>query len=265
MRKPLLDFNAEFLALSKQLLSFLFRLTCNKQDAEDILHDTFLAVSKNSDKYEHKSSFKTWVYAIAINLAKNKKRVQKKWALDIQDKGEQAHLESPALMQQLIQKYNSKPNTDFEIKEHINYCFNCITKTLDLNQQICLWLREFYGFTVKEIELITGLTNGSVKHNLIYSKNHMSSVFEKRCAFVNKNGVCHQCSALKGILNLGQEKMAKISQSKFKKQASKNKSLLKIRINMIKDLDPLSSPNSHLHTYMLEKIPDWAKLVKQKK
>ena len=29
-------------------------------------------------------------------------------------------------------------------------------------------------------------------------------------------------------------------------------------MNLIKDLDPLNSSNSHLHMYMLEKLPDWA-------
>jgi RNA polymerase sigma-70 factor, ECF subfamily len=199
-----INIEAEFTSIYKNLLSFIFRLTCNKQDAEDVVQDTFISIQQNINAFKGESSFKTWVYTIAINKAKNHRKVQSKWNVNFQHKGEALHLETPDLMDKLLHTYHTKPDVDFEIKEHINYCFNCMTKTLDFPQQICLWLQDFYEFKISEIMEITGLSEGSVKHNLTYARKTLDEVFEKQCAFINKNGTCHQCNALKGILNPGQ-------------------------------------------------------------
>jgi RNA polymerase sigma-70 factor, ECF subfamily len=261
MKEPSIDFKNEFLLLRQDLLSFIYRLTCNKQDAEDLVNDTYLSAAKHIDKFRHESSLKTWLYAIAINKAKNNQRVKTRWLVNFQDKGEQAHLESPQLMNALVSTFQTKPHTEFEIREHISYCFQCLTKTLDLPQQVCLWLKDFYGFTISEIETITQLTEGSIKHNLTYAKRDLETIFEHRCAFINKAGVCHQCSELKGILNPAQAKQQQSNELKIKK-ATQNQTLVDVRIQFIKDLNPLESPNSHLHTYMIERLPDWAEKIR---
>ena len=192
------DYVNDFIKLQKDLSSFIYRLTCNKEEAEDIVQDTFLAITKHLSTFKEESSFKTWIYSIAINKAKNSIKVKKRWNVNFQDKGEALHLENSELLEQLVDVYQVDKEKEFEIKEHINYCFNCISKTLSLSQQICLWLKEFYGFTKEEIIAITNLTEGSVKHNLTYARKNMNEIFEKRCAFINKNGTCHQCTSLKG-------------------------------------------------------------------
>jgi RNA polymerase sigma-70 factor, ECF subfamily len=252
------ELTKEFTSLYPALLSFIYRLTCDKQEAEDIVQDTFLSVSKNINGFKKESSFKTWVYSIAINKAKNNRKAKRRWQVDYQDKGEALHLNSPELLDKLISTHRSVPDLDFDIKEHITYCFNCVTKTLDLSQQLCLWLKEFYGFTVPEIMAATGMTEGAVKHSLTYARHHMSDVFESRCAFINKKGTCHQCSSLKGILNPKQNALAEANKIKMNGKAGANKTLLDVRIQIIKDINPLEADNSHLHTYMLEKLPSWA-------
>jgi RNA polymerase sigma-70 factor, ECF subfamily len=252
------ELTKEFISFYPSLVSFIYRLTCNRQEAEDIAQDTFLSAAKNVQNYRRESSFKTWVFAIAINKAKNNKKVKKRWQVDYQDKGEALHLTNRELLDKLISKHRSVPDVDFEIKEHINYCFNCVTKTLDLSQQVCLWLKEFYGFKVSEIMEATGMTEGAVKHGLTYARQHMSEVFENRCAFINKKGTCHQCTSLKGIVNPKQNALAEANKIKRNGTTTANKTLLDVRIRLIKDINPLEANNSHLHTYMLEKLPSWA-------
>lgn len=43
------------------------KLTNNREDAEDILQDTFLKAIDNIDKFRLESSFGTWLYSIALN------------------------------------------------------------------------------------------------------------------------------------------------------------------------------------------------------
>ena len=46
------------------------KLTGNTQDSEDIVQETFLKAIDNIDKFRGESSFGTWLYTIALNLAR---------------------------------------------------------------------------------------------------------------------------------------------------------------------------------------------------
>lgn len=252
------SYEIEFMELQEKLVGFLYRLTSNRQDAEDLAQDTYLAVRQHIDGFKNRSSFKTWVFSIAINKAKNHHRVLKRWAVDFQDRGESAHMSSESLMERLMDVYNSRPDAHFEMQEHVDFCFQCIVKTLDLPQQICLWLRFFYDFSVTEIQDATGFTEGKVKHALTYGKKTLTEVFEKRCAFINQAGACYQCSSLNGLFNPKQEEEAKKNAEKIRKQISSNPQLVELRMQFIKDINPLDGSCSHLHNYLMENTPVWA-------
>lgn len=73
------NLDTEFEIFRSQLQSFLLRMTASRQDTEDILQDTYLKARTKIDSFEHKSSLKTWVFAIGANLAKDHLRAQKRW------------------------------------------------------------------------------------------------------------------------------------------------------------------------------------------
>jgi len=265
MNNPLENFpyETEFMDMQGKLVGFLYRLTCNRQDAEDLAQDTYIAVRQNIAGFKERSSFKTWVFSIAINKARNHHRVQKRWAVDYQDRGESAHMSSETLMERLMDVHNSRPDARFEMQEHVDFCFQCMVKTLDLPQQICLWLRYFYDFSVIEIQDATGFTEGMVKHALTYGKKTLTEVFENRCAFINQSGVCYQCSSLNGLFNPKQEEEAKRNAEKIRRQISSNPQLVELRMQFIKDINPLDGSCSHVHNYLMENTPNWAETHKE--
>lgn len=53
----------------KHVYNFLYRLTGNAQDADDITQEVFLKVWKNLRKYKSDHSFKSWLFRIARNAA----------------------------------------------------------------------------------------------------------------------------------------------------------------------------------------------------
>ena len=181
-----------------ELQSFIFRLLTNKQDTEDIVQETYIKAHQNIDSFKGESSFKTWVFTIALNLSKNHLGKQKRWLENAQDYGANLHAVSHAHWTRMREVFAQTSDKTYEIKEHIAYCFNCINKTLETNQQVCLLLKEVYEFKVAEIMEITGLTEGVVKHALANARKNMIRIFNNRCSFVSKKGVCHQCSVLKG-------------------------------------------------------------------
>lgn len=74
-------FNELVKRYTDRLHNFLYRYTHNHQDCEDLVQETFLRVHKSKHSYERIAKFSTWMYTIALNLAKSlykkKKRMQK--------------------------------------------------------------------------------------------------------------------------------------------------------------------------------------------
>ena len=64
-------FDELVLKYQKPLYSLLYRMLSNHEDAADVLQKTFVRAFLGIGSFEQRSSFKTWLYQIAINLAKN--------------------------------------------------------------------------------------------------------------------------------------------------------------------------------------------------
>jgi len=261
------NYTNQFLEFKDELSSFVFRLTTNKHSTEDIVQDTFVKVVEKSDTFKQKSSFKTWVFTIATNLSKNHLKKSNKWLENTQDYGANLHVKSQEHWDSFHRVFNSTPEKDYEIREHIVYCFNCINKTLELQQQVCLLLKDVYEFTLSEIIEISGLTEGKAKHAIADARKNMIRIFDNRCSFVNKRGACHQCTELKGVLNLQQDAHIKANEIKLVRKGNSENAehLYNLRLELVKSIDPLNSKNSIINTYMLESAENWVKEGKEKK
>lgn len=56
---------------SPRLFRFLYQRTGNRQDAEDLLQETFLRVYQHLSEFDTEQSFSTWIFTIAWRLAAN--------------------------------------------------------------------------------------------------------------------------------------------------------------------------------------------------
>lgn len=265
MNRSTLDI--QFNDFKNELASFVFRLVTNRELTEDIVHDTYIKAVDKIDTFKGNSSLKTWVFSIATNISKNILIKQNRWEVNAQDYGAMLHVKSKEHWDIFQQVFNSTPEQEYEVKEHLTYCFNCINKTLKIEQQVCLLLKEVYDFKIREIIQITQLSEGKVKHAIANARKNLINIFDKRCAFVNKNGVCHQCTELTGILNPKQNAQIKANKLKLvqKKDAENKERLLDIRFELIRSINPLNSKNSLVTTYFLENSEKWVKEGKQKK
>lgn len=237
-----------------QLRSFILRMTTKVEDTEDILQETFLKAHKALVTFKSESSLKTWIFSIASNLAKDMLRSKKRWPENVTDICKEAALNNRDFFGEMMQIRATSPQGNFEIREHITFCFTCVSKSLPLEQQLVLLLREVYGFTVKEIARIIDHTESMVKYYLHSARSKMIEVFDARCALINKNGICHQCSELNTIFNPkqnAQEEIAKISMARDAQKKSKEE-LLKLRTKIVQEIDPFESPAAVLQLHHLK-------------
>jgi RNA polymerase sigma-70 factor (ECF subfamily) len=246
-------FQTLFIAFQNQLKSYLFRLLASRADAEDIAHDTFIKAFDKLHTYKGDSSLKTWVFTIATNLAINELRKRNRWTVDVSEKAKKIVLSRPTLARKIEQVAKSSPFGVYDIKEHIDTCFTCIGKNLPIENQVAIMLKDIYDFSIKEIMLIMDKTEGVVKYLVQEARKTMTEIFDSRCALVNKNGVCHQCSELNGWFNPKQNQQEALLKLKMVKESNKydKTALLEMRMQLVKAIDPLRSEGNELQEILL--------------
>ncbi len=258
-----LDYQTEFITFQNELKSFLYRLVTNRQDTEDLAQETYIRTFRSIDTFEGRSSFKTWVFTIAVNLAKNFLKDQARWQEDYQENCRKATYASREIQQTMMDISTNSPHGAYVIKEHIDYCFTCMSKTLLLEEQVCLMLKEVYQFKVKDIMEITGLTEGQVKYNLSTSRDRMQRIFDHKCSLISKTGACHQCTELNGMFNPKQDAVQealKVKMVREKDKANFNR-LYELRLQLVSSIDPLNADGFDFHNYMLEHLPEHSQPV----
>ncbi|MFQ5570640.1 MAG: RNA polymerase sigma factor [Rhodothermales bacterium] len=246
-------FHALFSAFQPQLKSYLYRLTANRNETEDLAHDTFIIAFDHLPSFEGRSSLKTWVFTIATHHARKHLKKKKRWREDTLDRVRRyAHAEEERL-NALMRTNRYDPFGAFEIREHIDYCFTCTSKMLPLEEQLALILKDIYAFKVKEIASIMDTSLGAVKHLLHRARKTMVRIFDDQCALVSKQGVCDQCSQLNGRFNPGQDTQAALMRIQMVRDASNEdkKELFLLRTALVRAMDPLQTNGANLHELMM--------------
>jgi len=244
----------EFETFQGELKSFLLRMTASVQDAEDIVQDTYIKAQAKIHTFRGDSSLKTWIFSIASNLARDLLKSRKRWPETVTDICREEVLGNRQFIREAIHISQTSPQGHFEIKEHIAFCFTCVSKSLPLEQHLALLLKEVYGFKVAEIAIILNQTEAMVKYYLHVSRSRMIEVFDQRCSLINKQGICYQCTELNGIFNpkqKAQEELARIEMVRDAENKSKQE-LFDLRMKILQELDPFESGAAELQLHHLE-------------
>lgn len=72
-------FNAMVDRYRNRLLNVIGRMLSSTEEAEDVVQETFVRVYQHRQSFNFKHCFSTWIYTIALNLARNELRKRKKF------------------------------------------------------------------------------------------------------------------------------------------------------------------------------------------
>jgi RNA polymerase sigma-70 factor, ECF subfamily len=248
------SFQKLFAEFQNQLKSYLYRLLTDRNDTEDLTHDTFVRAFDKIQTFKGNSSLKTWVFSIATNLAYDHLKKYKHWSADAQDQAKALAMENESIGQAFHIVNNAGGENTYQIKEHIDFCFTCISKSLPIENQVALILKDIYDFSVNDICLILEKSEGVIKHLLIDARKTMTTIFDHRCALINKNGVCNQCSELNGVFNPKQNQQAELMKLELVK-ASKTfdrRELFDLRTKLVKQIDPIRGKGADLQDIIMK-------------
>ncbi|MBL8878939.1 MAG: sigma-70 family RNA polymerase sigma factor [Phycisphaerales bacterium] len=92
---------AIFNLYSARVYGLLYRLTGSRDDADDLLQETFLRLVRTISRYEHDGRFDAWLFRIAANLTRDRGRKHRRRApsapLDVYATGENDSADDRAL------------------------------------------------------------------------------------------------------------------------------------------------------------------------
>ncbi len=242
-----------FSGFQNQLKSYLYRLTASRNDAEDLTHDTFIKAYDKLSTFKGEASLKTWVFQIATNLSYTYLQRRKRWTADVSAQAKKLVIEDEKLRNEISKVHNTSVDAAYDMKEHIDTCFTCISKNLPIENQIVLLLKDLYDFSIMEICQILDKTEGVIKYLLQDARKTMMEIFDNRCALINKNGVGHQCSELNGWFNPKENQQQSLMQIDLVKGSDKynRQELYNIRTTLVKAIDPLRSGGAALQEILL--------------
>lgn len=138
------------------------RLTRDLELAEDVVQESFLKAYQKIDSFEGRSSFKSWLYQITMNTAKNRLRSQPRESLNVED----IHL--------AVESGADGSVEDGDVREQIR---SEIDK-LPQRQRLALTLRIFDDLSFKEIAAIMNCPYDTAKANYRHALLKLRDRFE---------------------------------------------------------------------------------------
>ncbi|MFA9452348.1 MAG: RNA polymerase sigma factor [Candidatus Aminicenantaceae bacterium] len=161
----------------RKVFAIAFRYAKNKEDAEDILQDTFIKAYQGLDKFHTNegTSFTSWLYRISINssidLLRKKNKMEDKFFdpdnLDNLSSDNQGH----------------NPENSMSIQDTRNKISAVLTQ-LTARQRMIFILRHYQQLSTQEISEYMGCSQGSVKKQLFRAvtaiKNHFKGMIPEK-------------------------------------------------------------------------------------
>jgi RNA polymerase sigma-70 factor (ECF subfamily) len=181
--------------LRKPLFSYIYRMVTLRQDAEDLMQDVLVRVLQSLPGFRGEARFKTWLFGIATHACMDHLRSKKRWRVEAQLYG-QYETEADEKEVEKLHALMDSPEFVFEMREHIAFCFSCISRTLEPDEQAAIMLREVLGFSNQEAAKMLDVSEPVFRHRLSAARSKMTGTYEGLCQLINKTGVCWQCKGL---------------------------------------------------------------------
>jgi RNA polymerase sigma factor (sigma-70 family) len=156
-----IEFQHKLVGLESSLERFAYSLTLNKEDAKDLVQETFLKALTYCDKFVHNDNFKAWTYTIMKNTFINNYRRNVRQNTHRDQTKDSFFLNQPKAMG------FDDPDSAFSTKE-LAYT----VENLDDEFRIPFKMHH-QGYKYKEIADELNLNIGTVKSRIFFSRKKL--------------------------------------------------------------------------------------------
>lgn len=159
-----------------RIVSYLYRYTGNRETAEDLAQEAFVRVWRKFDMYNPTLKFSTWLYTIAINLAKDEfKRVGRSPSCTRMEFAEDGGRGSsdPRLSAE-----SQTPSSALERSERRDVVREMMNG-LESEERAIMILRDIQGFSYREIADMLSIPMGTVKSRINRSRFALKAIYQE--------------------------------------------------------------------------------------
>ena len=140
---------------SGYVYTLAYRVVNTKHDAEEVTQDVFLKIHRSLGSFRVESSFKTWLYRIAVNTALNHAKKRSR----VMTREVEEVFEDPATVTQPDAAKNIEAwETERQLKS--------LLEQLNPDQRACIVLREIEGLDYQGIASSLGININTVRSRL---------------------------------------------------------------------------------------------------
>ncbi|WP_246942279.1 RNA polymerase sigma factor SigX [Bacillus pinisoli] len=138
----------------QDLFQFLFYMVRNREQAEDLVQEVYIKVLKAYERFEGKSSEKTWLFSIARHVAIDHFRKQKGW--------KQRLLETFDWNTQQVKDHQPLPEEIALQNDEIKLMYQCLDQ-VTVDQRAVIILRFMQSLSITETAEALDWTESKVK------------------------------------------------------------------------------------------------------
>ena len=164
----------------KGVLNFIFRMVQNRQVAEELTQEVFIALVRNAGRYQPTAKFTTYLYTIASNViskewARQKRRPKlfslSSWWSDRDDADDFDPLEHVG---------DERANTVLAFQRgEVSEAVNAALKYIPEHQREAFVLRRFQDLSYEEIAEVLDVPVGTVKSRIVRAERALRPYLEK--------------------------------------------------------------------------------------
>jgi RNA polymerase sigma factor (sigma-70 family) len=159
-----------------KIYGLVYNMTSNREDTADLLQDIFAKAYRSLDRFLGKSSFYTWIYAIAVNMTLNylkKRNRHVKVSLDDMDSAVE---NDPEFIKATTG--NTNPLRDVNLHE-LQKKLNEAMMKLSEDHRAVVTMYDIQGLQHAEISKILGVSEGTVRSRLFYAHRQLQNFLEE--------------------------------------------------------------------------------------
>jgi RNA polymerase sigma-70 factor, ECF subfamily len=150
-----------------ELMRYLLRVSGNREDALDLFQETWLRAYRAYPRLEPESEVRPWLYAIAVNLCRNRARDGTRRARVIVADGKD---------QPISDRIARADQHNCENDGYAAIRFRELITALPTRQREALHLRYFAGLDYREIAVIMNCSEETVRANVSQAKKKFKSI-----------------------------------------------------------------------------------------
>ena len=162
---------------SDRIYNLALRILRNREDAEDVLQETFLTVLQKLDTFDGRSNFFTWIYRIATNASLMKLRKKKLVFAELPENPDLG----PRHEDKHFADWSQDPSINVQNEEVKKVIDKAISELSDIYRSVFI-LRDIEQLSIKKTSKILNISEENVKIRLrrarFYLRDKISEHFE---------------------------------------------------------------------------------------